>query len=298
MSSFLVDPRSLIEVRDKLGRLHDQLLGMHTVVGGYQGVLGGAGLEAELEHFCGRWHLGIVELGGQIADMMRRLTEAAAAYLRIEDETKKAASTGGAPVTGRRGGGVGAGGARRHHPHHGHGGSPAGGSGTTIVGGATDPGHRGASGHGGQVVSVSSGLLTGGQERFVARLATLTGLAPRVIGAWALAEESSVYAQRRQSAEDNNWLNIGYFDSGAGAIAFNRAFRNPESAADKTAESLEGKWGGASPSIHAILHSAGESPERQMSAIADSDWASSHDGGGAHPRGTYADLGGMTLRHN
>ncbi len=287
MSSFLVDPRSLIEVRDKLGRLHDQLLGMHTVVGGYQGVIGGAGLEAELEDFCGRWHLGIVELGGRITDMMRRLTEAAAAYLRIEDETKQAASTGGAPVTGP----------------HGHGGSAAGGSATTIIGGAGDPGHGGArggshSGHGGQVLSVSSPLLTGGQESFVARLATLTGLAPRVIGAWALPEESSVYAQRRQSASNNNWLNIGYFDSGPGAIAFNRAFANPESAADQTAAFLEGKWGGASPSIRAILHSAGGSPDQQMGAIASSDWASSHYGGGANLRGTYAELGAMTVRHD
>ena len=85
MSKFLVDSRTLLAVRDTLGRLHDQLLGVHTVVGGYEGVIGGQELEAELEQFCGHWHSGIVELGGQITGMMRRLVAAAAAYQRIEN---------------------------------------------------------------------------------------------------------------------------------------------------------------------------------------------------------------------
>src|ERR1700744_797027 len=48
MSKFLVDSRTLLAVRDPLGRLHDQLLGVHTVVDGYQGVLGVQELEAEI----------------------------------------------------------------------------------------------------------------------------------------------------------------------------------------------------------------------------------------------------------
>ena len=41
-------------------------LGIHTVIWHQWGMLGGQALEAELEQFCGRWHYGISELGGQI----------------------------------------------------------------------------------------------------------------------------------------------------------------------------------------------------------------------------------------
>ena len=59
---------------------------------------------------------------------------------------------------------------------------------------------------------------------------------------------------------------------------------------------LKGSWGGASSSIQAILSSVGQSPERQIAAIANSDWASSHYFGGASLRGTYDELGGMTVQ--
>lgn len=278
MSRFLVDSRTLLAVRDKLGRLHGQLLGMHTVVGGFEGTLGGRALEGELEHFVTRWHYGIATLAGEIDEMMGRLTGAAAAYQRIEDKLAGEAASGGAPV------------------------APGVGSGTTVIGGGRGGRSTGGVSSGAPrhtpraVISVSSPLLTSGQETFVARLAMLTGLNPRVIGAWALAEESSSYASARQADDNHNWLNIGYFDSGPGAIAFNRAFRNPDTAAEKTAEFLEGKWGGASSSIRAILHTAGESPSQQIAAIADSDWASSHYDDGANLRGTYDELAGMTVR--
>jgi hypothetical protein len=119
VSRFVVDSHSLLEVRDGLGRLHDQLLGMHTVAGGYDGVLGGRELEGELQHFCGRWHWGIIQIGEQIIDMMGRLTSAAAAYERIEHRVSRA--------------GNGA------HPPH-------GGSGTTVIGGGA--GGSGGSGGG------------------------------------------------------------------------------------------------------------------------------------------------------
>jgi hypothetical protein len=64
MSGFVVDSRTLGAVRDTLGRLHDQLVGMHTVVWHQWGTLGGHALESELEHFCGTWHYGVSELGG------------------------------------------------------------------------------------------------------------------------------------------------------------------------------------------------------------------------------------------
>jgi hypothetical protein len=144
-------------------------------------------------------------------------------------------------------------------------------------------------------ISVSSTILTSGQEKFAGRLAELTGLDPRVVSAWELAEESGGAAQAREAAGNFNWLNIGYFDSGAGKIAFDKAFGNPVTAAEQTADFLKGKWGGASPGIRAILNTVGRDPQEQMSAIANSGWASSHYGGGANLRATYDELGGLKV---
>jgi hypothetical protein len=145
-------------------------------------------------------------------------------------------------------------------------------------------------------ISVSSSLLTSGQETFAAHVAQLTGLSPRVVAAWELAEESGGAAQSRQAASNFNWLNIGYFDSGAGQIAFDKTFGDPVSAAEQTAKFLKGEWGGASSSIRAILSTVGQSPDQQMAAIANSDWASSHYGGGANLRGTYQELGDLKVQ--
>ena len=157
---------------------------------------------------------------------------------------------------------------------------------------ADGPGALGTPG----AITVSSSLLTSGQETFVAHLAQLTGLSPRVAAAWTLAEESGSAAQARQAASNYNWLNIGYFDSGAGKIAFDKAFSDPVSAAEQTANFLKGNWGGASPSIRAILSTVSENPQEQISAIANSDWASSHYYGGASLRGTFQELDEMTVQ--
>jgi hypothetical protein len=147
----------------------------------------------------------------------------------------------------------------------------------------------------GGAISVNSSLLTPGQAKFAGRLAELTGLDPRVVAAWELAEESGSAAQGREAASNFNWLNIGYFDSGAGKIAFDKEFGDPISAAEQTARFLKGDWGGASSSIRAILNSVGHSPDEQMSAIANSDWASSHYGGGTNLHGTYNELGDIQI---
>ena len=144
-------------------------------------------------------------------------------------------------------------------------------------------------------VSVSSSLLTSGQGKFAARLAQLTGLSPRVVAAWELAEESGSAARGREAQGNFNWLNIGYFDSGTGRIAFDKAFSDPISAAEQTARFLKGTWGGASSSIRAILNTVGQGPQQQMMAIANSDWASSHYGGGANLLGTYNELGDIKV---
>jgi hypothetical protein len=147
----------------------------------------------------------------------------------------------------------------------------------------------------GSAISVSSGFLTSGQEQFAARLAQLTGLDPRVISAWELAEESGNAAKAYQGRGYFNWLNIGQFDSGPGQIAFDAAFKDPITAAEQTARFLEGKWGGASSGIRAILATAGKSPQEQIAAIASSGWASSHYGGGANLRATYDELADIRI---
>jgi hypothetical protein len=144
-------------------------------------------------------------------------------------------------------------------------------------------------------ISVNSSLLTPGQAKFAGRLAELTGLDPHVVAAWELAEESGSAAQGREAASNFNWLNIGYFDSGAGKIAFDKEFGDPISAAEQSAKFLKGDWGGASSSIRAILNSVGHSPDEQIAAIANSDWASSHYGGGANLHGTYNELGDIQI---
>ena len=56
-------------------------------------------------------------------------------------------------------------------------------------------------------------------------LAELTGLDPRVISAWAARRGVWRRGAGPEAARNFNWLNIGYFDSGAGKIAFRQVVR-------------------------------------------------------------------------
>jgi hypothetical protein len=125
----------------------------------------------------------------------------------------------------------------------------------------------------------ASGPLTSGQQQFATRLAADTGLSPQVVGAWLLAEESGGAATTRQSANNNDWLNIGYTDTGTYGAA-DSVWSDPIAAADATAGWLHGQntipgYGTASGGIQAILATAGQSPQAQVSAIQQSGWASS-----------------------
>ncbi|MEA2147831.1 MAG: hypothetical protein QOG59_3418 [Solirubrobacteraceae bacterium] len=121
--------------------------------------------------------------------------------------------------------------------------------------------------------------LTTAQQQFATRLATDTGLNPGVVSAWLLAEESGSAAQSRQAAGNNDWLNIGYTDSGTyGASA--TVWNDPTAAADATAGWLKGQntipgYGTASAGVQAILSTAGQTPAAQISALQTSGWASS-----------------------
>jgi hypothetical protein len=122
-------------------------------------------------------------------------------------------------------------------------------------------------------------MLTTDQQQFASRLAANTGLDPSVISAWLLAEESGGAAQSRQAQNNNDWLNIGYTDSGTYGSA-DSVWSNPITAADATAGWLAGQstiagYGTASPGIQAILSTGGQPPAAQIAALQQSGWASS-----------------------
>jgi hypothetical protein len=121
--------------------------------------------------------------------------------------------------------------------------------------------------------------LTTGQQQFASQLAGDTGLDPGVVSAWMLSEESGGAATSRQSANNNDWLNIGYTDSGTYGAA-DSVWSDPTTAAAATAGWLKGQntipgYGTASPGIQAIVATAGQPPATQISALQNSGWASS-----------------------
>ncbi len=125
----------------------------------------------------------------------------------------------------------------------------------------------------------AAGQLTSSQQLFAQRLAADTGLDPNVISAWLLSEESGGAAQTRQAAANNDWLNIGYTDSGTYGSS-DSTWSEPIAAADATAGWLKGQdtiagYGTASPGIQAILNTAGQPAQAQIAAIQQSGWASS-----------------------
>jgi hypothetical protein len=122
-------------------------------------------------------------------------------------------------------------------------------------------------------------MLTSAQQTFVARLAADTGLDTGVVSAWVLAEESGTAAVSRQASNNNDWLNIGYTDSGTYGSA-DSVWSDPTAAADATAGWLKGQntipgYGTASSGVQAILGTAGQAPSAQISALQNSGWASS-----------------------
>ena len=127
--------------------------------------------------------------------------------------------------------------------------------------------------------SKASTMLTSAQQTFANRLATDTGLDGGVVSAWLLAEESGGAAVSRQASNNNDWLNIGYTDSGTYGSADN-IWADPTAAADATAGWLKGQntipgYGTASSGIQSIVATAGQPPQAQISALQNSGWASS-----------------------
>jgi hypothetical protein len=122
-------------------------------------------------------------------------------------------------------------------------------------------------------------MLTSGQQQFASQLAADTGLDSGVVTSWLLAEESGGAATSRQANNNNDWLNIGYTDSGTFGSG-DSVWANPVSAANATAGWLKGQntipgYGTASSGIQTILSTAGQPPATQISALQTSGWASS-----------------------
>ena len=152
----------------------------------------------------------------------------------------------------------------------------------------------GAAGYSGLATSVTGGsavgtatslppaastMLTSDQQQFAAQLSSDTGLNPGVVSAWLLAEESGSAAQSRQSAGNNDWLNIGYTDSGTYGNS-DSVWSDPVAAANATAGWLKGQntipgYGTASSGIQGILSTVGQAPAAQIAALQGSGWASS-----------------------
>jgi hypothetical protein len=132
---------------------------------------------------------------------------------------------------------------------------------------------------GGALPAKAQTMLTSGQQQFASRLAAQTGLDPGVITAWLLSEESGGAAQSRESQNNNDWLNIGYTDSGTYGSS-DSIWSNPTTAADATAGWLKGQntipgYRTASSGIQGILNTAGQPAAVQIAALQHSGWASS-----------------------
>jgi hypothetical protein len=126
--------------------------------------------------------------------------------------------------------------------------------------------------------SSASSQLTSGQQQFASTLSAETGLNPNVVSSWLLAEESGGAAQSRQAAGNNDWLNIGYTDSGTYGSS-DSVWSDPTTAANATAAWLQGQdsipgYGTASSGIQSILSSVGQTPAAQIQAIQSSGWSS------------------------
>lgn len=299
MSQFVVDATSLQALRTELGTLHTRLAALPSVVYGFEGLLGGDNMDQAVEDFCTSWHHSVSEVAGEVHDLMGGLDNAVHAYQEIDDRVRRRAATGwfggpgkqlpgrlgATPVTTRQqprstksGTGRGTG--------TGDGGAPlAGGGGSTTSRGhdpdrkqpahaSRPPTHAGAA-----PITVTDSHLTASQEVFVAKLAAITNLSPRVVAAWVTNAGGGADGS-------DNFLNM------AGVAEGPAAAHDPNLAAAQTAYALRHS---EDPSIQAILATGGRSPEQQLKAIADSGLGGGQPDGGAALRGHYRELSGLTV---
>lgn len=134
-------------------------------------------------------------------------------------------------------------------------------------------------------VIANSGM-SANQAAYAKQLQADTGLDASVIAGWMHAEQPTGSTAAPNGT--NNWLNVGSFDDGFQGGGAN-VWDDPITAADATASWMMGHpvngtdyqipgAGYADASIRAILNTAGQSIDAQVSAIQSSHWASSHYG--------------------
>lgn len=107
-----------------------------------------------------------------------------------------------------------------------------------------------------------SGPLTPSQKTFGKELSRRTGLAPKTVGGWLLAEESGSAAASKEAKGDANWLNIG---PGANLGS------DPKAAARETANLIN-----SSGYYAGIRGAVGKGVQAQVSAIKASPWDAGH----------------------
>lgn len=106
------------------------------------------------------------------------------------------------------------------------------------------------------------GPLTPSQKTFGKELSRLTGLSPKTVGGWLLAEDSGSAASSKESSGDANWLNIGPgYNLGA----------NPQKAAAYTANLIN-----TSQYYGGIRAAAGKGVGPEVAAIRQSPWDGAH----------------------
>lgn len=125
--------------------------------------------------------------------------------------------------------------------------------------------------------------LTKGQQTFANQLAGRSGLDLRVVQAWVLAETGGQAAKDRQKDNNNNWLNLGFFDSKASKEG---QYNDPTAAANYTFQKMQ-----TFPAGQKILASVGQTAKQQIQAIANSGWAQSGYDKGQALQATYRLLG-------
>jgi hypothetical protein len=98
--------------------------------------------------------------------------------------------------------------------------------------------------------------------------ARATGLSSTVVEAWLMHEQP---AGEGATPGSNNWLNIGYEDSGPNSEYYRIAAMSPADAGVASA-----KWLARQSGLRGILASRGTGEENEAHAIVASGWASSH----------------------
>lgn len=119
---------------------------------------------------------------------------------------------------------------------------------------------------------------------FIARVAALTGLDPKVVESWVKAE--GAYAPNGTGG--NNFLNIRESTSRSGvplAGTTSNGFAQFHSAADAATETAH--WINTMPNYLGIRQAAKLGPRSQLAAIAASPWDSGHYGGGKNLYAAY-----------